>query len=134
MATTKNVGVELDALWKVQLRLDKLDAQIAKIEAQRKEVRKEYEAQEKKVFDQFSKNELEGAAGKLVEARVNRQTVYNISDPKKLYAYIQKTRSFDLLQRRVNNSTANELSQGGKKPVPGLKPFELVKLKLKARS
>lgn len=133
MTATAKLGSELDKLAAVQKELDTIDAQIEKITAKRKAVQIRYEAQEKKIFDKFDKQDLEGASGKTVMASIDRKVIGTIENPRLLYDYIHKNKRFDLLQRRINNSVYITLSEEGKKKIPGMKPFTRIKLKLKKR-
>ena len=73
------------------------------------------------------KSEASGVAGKL--ARVSRviKQVPQIKDWSAFYAYIKKTGSFDLLQRRPGEAAIQERWDAGK-VVPGVESFTVVTL------
>ena len=74
-----------------------------------------------------------GAAGKHHKVAVRTEQIPQIDGDnggwEKLYAYIKRTGSFDLLQRRLNPKAVMERLED-KKKVPGTKLFNVVKVSL----
>lgn len=128
-----NLGTEIDKLFRIQGKLDAIQQQAQKIEEERKKIQATYDKQEAAIFSKFGKEDIEGATGKAATAEIDRKVIGTIKNPRLLYAYIQKSGRFDLLQRRIMNSVYAELSENGTKKVPGLAPFIKTRIKLKAR-
>lgn len=68
-----------------------------------------------------------GAVGKSYKGIVSTEDVPIVEDWDKFYAYIAKTKSFDLLNRAVNRKAVGE-RWTDKKVVPGVTSFKAVKL------
>ena len=105
--------------------------------AQRAEALKVREALlETHILNTFSKADLEGAAGKIAKINVLRPVVpQGEGDGKgwsKLYAYIVRTKAFDLLQKRLSTSAVRERWEAGK-TVPGVTKFTAVTLSVTKR-
>lgn len=76
-----------------------------------------------------------GVVGRLAQVSVERDEVPQIKDFDALSAYIRKTKKtdeFGLLQRRLNNQAVEERWANGVK-VPGVEPFQLVKVSVRKR-
>ncbi len=88
------------------------------------------------ILNTFSKADLEGAAGKVAKINVLRPVVPQVEgDGKgwpKLYTYIVRTKSFDLLQKRLSISAVRERWEAGK-IVPGVSKFTAVSLSVTKR-
>lgn len=89
------------------------------------------EAEEKAVkehlIQNLPKSEASGVAGKLCRVTVITKPVPQVQDWDKFYAYVGKTKSFDLLQRRLTDTAIKERWEAGKK-IPGVEPFNVVTL------
>jgi hypothetical protein len=81
------------------------------------------------IFDTFSKDDLNGAIGKVAKASVIRTEVPTVKDWPKFYAYVAKNKAFDLLQRRVSSAAVRERWEA-KKVVPGIEKFTALSLGL----
>lgn len=83
------------------------------------------------IIDNVPKGDT-GASGKHHHVSVYTDPVPRIADPDKLFAHIKKTGDFDLLQRRLNNAAVKERWEDpkNKKGVPGVEPFNVVKVSL----
>lgn len=73
-----------------------------------------------------------GASGKHHHVSVYTDPVPRIEDADRLFAHIKKTGEFDLLQRRLNDAAVKErwADPKNKKGVPGVVPFNVVKVSL----
>lgn len=84
------------------------------------------------IIDNLPKGDT-GAAGKHHKVQTRVEQVPQIDNDnggwEKLYNYIKKTGSFDLLQRRLNTKAVMERLED-KKKVPGTKLFSVVKVSL----
>jgi hypothetical protein len=70
-----------------------------------------------------------GAAGRHHKVAVITKVVPRVEDWTKFYAYIAKTKRFDLMQRRVTDTAVQEMWDS-KKQVPGVVPFQAVSVSL----
>ena len=102
---------------------------IYKIREQRKKAQKvvdEFDAQEavirEHIINTLPKSDTTGVAGKVARVMVTTKTVCQVDDWDKLYAHIKKTGAFELMQRRVSDSSVKE-RWDQKKAVPGVKPL-----------
>jgi hypothetical protein len=57
------------------------------------------------------------------------KTIPRVADWDKLYAFVKKTGSFDLLQRRLTDSAIQERWEAGKS-VPGVETFNAVSVSI----
>lgn len=114
----KTVGACADLLF--ELRAKKSEA---------KKVVDEIEAQEKAVKDflieNLPKSSQTGAVGKLAKAQVVTKQEPQVENWDALYAHISKTKSWDLLQRRLSTGAIKERWEN-KKQVPGVGVFPVV--------
>lgn len=106
------------------LRIERLEVQrdaaaIGKEETQVKE----------HLIQNLPKSNASGVSGKVANAKVVKQQVPQITDKKKLLAYVKKTGDWDLLTIGVN-TTAVEERWANKKKVPGVEPFQIIKVSL----
>lgn len=121
-AASKKVGEAVDLLDKMR---DRRKALAAKVE----EMKREEDAMEDQIFAQFSKQELEGARGRRAQASIGRHDYPTAEDWEKTDAYIIKTKSLDLLQRRLSVEAVRERWKDGV-DVPGVGKFTKVTLHL----
>lgn len=119
MSTT---GKAIDEIAKLQLKRDKLQAQVAAAE-------REINLKKDKLLSRLQKSKLDGAAGSLGRCAVVEEDIPNIEDFEKLCAYAAKTKDWDLLQRRISKAAWEERVADGKK-VPGVKVFHRVSLRV----
>jgi hypothetical protein len=90
-------------------------------------VEAEEKALKEHIIQTLPKSEAGGIAGKVARVSVVTKSVPRAEDWEKVHAYIKKTGSFDLLQRRLSDSAVQERWDAGKK-VPGVEPFNVVTL------
>ena len=87
---------------------------------------KEFENELKReLINQIPKSEATGVAGKVARATIVKKDVESVRDWDAFYAYMQKNKAWDLLQRRVNSS-ALKARRDAKKPVPGTEVVAIV--------
>jgi hypothetical protein len=70
---------------------------------------------------------LTGVAGATGALALVPRSVYSIIDPREFYRFIARTKSFDLLQRRLNDSAVRARFEEGKR-VPGIEVEEAYRL------
>lgn len=122
MATTKTykfpkkMGECADLLY--NLRAKRLAGQklVDEVEAEEKAL-KEY------IINTLPKSEASGISGAIANVKVVNKMVPQVKDWDALYAYIHKTKSFDLLNRALNKGAVEERYEAGKK-VPGVEDFQ----------
>lgn len=129
----EKLGTLVDRLQKYQDSLDELNLEIKQIEKKKEVIEAKYKALENDIFESFDKSELDGAIGKTASIAIDRKLIGTIKDPSKLYAYIKKFDKWELLQRRLNNKVYLEITDEGRKPIPGTSTFVKISLKLKKR-
>lgn len=117
----KSMGACADLLFK--LRTERLAAQKVAEEIEERE-----KALKQHIIDNLAKGDT-GASGKTHHVSVYTDPVPRIEDPTKLYAYIKRTGSFDLLQKRLNEAAVKERWED-KKKIPGVATFNVVKVSL----
>lgn len=81
------------------------------------------------IINTLPKSEASGVAGKLARVTVVTKQVPQVEDYDKFYAYVKKTNSFDLLQKRLADSAIKERWEAGKE-VPGVKAFNAVSVSI----
>lgn len=77
------------------------------------------------LINTLPKGEASGTMGRIAKAHVYTKDVPQVKDWPKLYAYIVKTKSWDLLQRRLAEGAVAERWEA-KKKVPGVELFRAV--------
>lgn len=73
-------------------------------------------------IDTLPVSDATGLLGKRAKVQVNSKTVPTVEDWPKFYAHVAKTKSFELLQRRLNESAVKERWED-KKAIPGVGTF-----------
>lgn len=73
------------------------------------------------------KSEASGIAGKLARVSVIVQPAPQVADWDAFYKHVKKTGHFDLLNKALNSAAVQERWDAGKK-VPGVEPFNVVKV------
>lgn len=101
MAIPKTMGACADKLYKLREKRYELSRQIKEIEAEEAEI-KNY------IINTLSKQESAGVSGKIANVRVNTENVPVVEDWEAFYKYVSRTKSFDMLQRRINTKAVRE--------------------------
>lgn len=114
----KTLGACADRLYK--LRLERAEAQKVadKIEEEEKAL-KEY------IINTLPKSEASGVSGKVARVSVVVRIVPQVKDWSEFYKYVEKTKSFDLLQRRLSEKAVQERWDAGKR-VAGVETFNVI--------
>lgn len=123
------MGPLIDKMWAEREAIRKLEAEVA----ERKKVLDELEV---KLMDAMGANGLDKATGRAASVSLTKTVVADVQGDegwKAFHAYIKKTGYFHLLQRRVSDAAYRELLEQGKK-VPGVQPFNKVRLNLRTLS
>lgn len=101
MAIPKTMGACADKLYKLREKRYELSRQIKEIEAEEAEI-KDY------IINNLSKQESNGVSGKIANVRVKTENVPVVEDWEAFYKYVSRTKSFDMLQRRINTKAVRE--------------------------
>lgn len=85
------------------------------------------------MMKRFGKDKLEGAAGKIASMSITPNDVPTVKDWQKVFAYVKKTGSFDLFQRRLSDE-AVKLRWDAGKSIPGVDVFHDSRISVTKRS
>lgn len=110
----------------------KLRAKRLEIEKKASEVKAEESALKNHILNEFDKTEIEGARGKVASASISRNTVPHVKDWNRFMAWVLKTKSLDMFEKRVSKSAYKERLDS-KVTVPGVEPFVMVTVNLSKR-
>ena len=89
------------------------------------EVREFENELKRELINSIPKSEATGVAGKVARATIVKKEVDQVKDWDAFYAYMQKNKAWDLLQKRINAS-AVRARRDAKKPVPGTETIDIV--------
>lgn len=108
-------GARADILYKLRearLKLQRQCEQFEKAEAQLRDY----------FIDTLPASEASGISGAKARVQIETKNVPQVEDWPKFYGYVAKTKSFELLQRRLNESAVKERWED-KKAIPGVGTF-----------
>jgi hypothetical protein len=97
-----NLGQSIDKLWKLREAKRVADEKA-------KEAEQAYKEFESEVIRQMEENGTAKSSGKLATFSTKKSVVPTVKDWDKFYAYISRTKSFFLLQRRTSDVAVREL-------------------------
>lgn len=118
----KNIGACADMLYQIREQRKEAQKVVDDLEKQEKDLKDH-------IINTLPKSEASGVAGKLARVSVVTKEVLQVKDWPKFYAYVKKTGSFDLLQRRLNEAAVRERLEN-KKKVEGIEAFTAVSVSL----
>lgn len=118
----KTLGASIDGLYRLRERRLTLDKRSAKLKEEEATLRA-------KILKQLRKERASKASGRLATASIKFETIANVIDWPALHEHIRKTKSFELLQRRVAVAAFRERIDDGKE-VPGIQAEQKVGLSL----
>lgn len=116
----KTLGACADLLFETRAKRLALQKDVDKLQEQESAVREH-------IINTLPKSEASGVAGKLCRVTVTTKVVPQVKDWDLFYKYVQKTKQFDLLQRRLADTAIKERWEAGKK-VDGVEAFTAVTL------
>jgi hypothetical protein len=122
MKLPKTLGACVDMLYK--MREERLAHQKLVDEAKGKE-----EAIKQHILHNLAKQGGEKFGGKVATATISRRICAEVQDWDALHAWVAKTNSWDMLQKRVND-TAFRARLEENVVVPGVEPYEVVSINL----
>lgn len=83
----------------------------------------EEKALKEHIIQNLPKSEASGVAGKKARVTVVTKEVPQVKDWDAFYKYVAKTKSFDLMQRRLTDAAVKERWEAGKQ-IPGVEVFK----------
>ncbi len=92
-----------------------LDAQVKVLEEEIKEM-------EETIFAAMDAQNTTKAEGKKAGLSISSRVIANVLDWDAFYPWMAKTKSFYMMQKRINDTSYREMLELGKK-VPGVQPF-----------
>ena len=107
-----------DLLYKTREKRLKVQKDAVVLEDQEKQMRAH-------LIDNLPKSEATGVSGKIANAKIVTKTEPTVEDWDALYKYISRTKSFDMLQRRLSGEAVKE-RWAAKKVIPGVGTFNVV--------
>lgn len=130
MTTVKlNLGTLIDRLYKAQQHIAEASREVARAERVVQQRKHKAAGIETEIRNRFKRGTLEGAEGKI--ARVSLKTVVG-PQPKdwgKIEAYVIKTKSCELFQRRISKQAwLDHLDDRNQRPIPGISTYEEIRL------
>lgn len=118
----KTLGACVDRLYELR---DKRLKQSKVVEA----LEKEEKALKEHLIQNISKADSSGVSGKKAKVTIQTKAQPSVKDWDAFYKYIARTKSFELLQRRVNAAAVTERWENGK-TLPGVDKFNVVSVSL----
>ncbi len=97
-----NLGQSIDKLWKLREAKRLADEKA-------KAAEEAYKLYESEVIEQMAANGVPKSSGKLATFSTKQSVVPTVKDWDKFYAYISRTKSFFLLQKRTSDAAVREL-------------------------
>lgn len=89
----------------------------------------EEKALKEHIIQNLPKSEASGVAGKKARVTVVMKEVPQVKDWDAFYKYVAKTKSFDLMQRRLTDAAVKERWEAGKQ-IPGVEVFKAVTISM----
>lgn len=123
------LGTLIDRLYKAQQSVSEAQREVSKLEqvvARKKVAAAKIETE---IRDRFKKQTLDGAEGKLARVSLKKVMGPQLKDWAKLAAYVIKTKSPELFQRRISKQAwLDHLDERKGRPVPGISTYEEIRL------
>jgi len=118
----KAIGACADLLYTTRLDRLALQKQVDELAARETQLKDH-------IINTLPKSEATGAAGKLARVTVVNDYVPQVEDWDALYKYINRTKSFELLNKALSRSAATERLEAGK-TIPGVAKMAIVKVSI----
>lgn len=118
----KTLGACADRLYETRQKRLAMQKEVDEVEAEEKALREH-------IIQTLPKSEASGVAGKVARVTVVTKDVPQVKDWDAFYKYVSRTKSFDLLQRRLGETAVKERWENGKK-IPGVEAFTVVSVSL----
>lgn len=118
----KAMGACADKLFELRAKRLAMQKEVDAVEAEEKALKEH-------IINTLPKSEASGVAGKLARVTVGIKEVPQVKDWAAFYAYVKKTGSFDLMQKRLTDGAIKERWEAGKE-VPGVEHFNAVSVSI----
>lgn len=118
----KSVGACVDLLYQRRAERQALAKQLEDLKGEEADL-------EDHIFKTFSKQDLRGAKGAVANASIKEDNVPTIEDWDLFFEHVKKTKSWDMLQRRLSTTAVRERWKSNKE-VPGVGVFHKMSLSL----
>ena len=118
----KTLGACADRLYELKDEIGELNKQVAVLETEQSAIKTH-------LIEHLPKSEATGVAGNLARATIKVEPVPQAKDWDLIRAYIVKTKSWDLLQKRLSNGAVGLRWDEGKL-IPGIEAFNVVKVSI----
>ena len=124
---TKPLGTLIDELNKIREKKRALEEQVKVQEAAYKEL-------EEILLGRLAAEGMDKATGKTATISVSTSTSFSINpvDDAKFFAWMARTKNFQIMQRRISDPAAREILELKKGAIPGLDSFPKTRLNLRA--
>lgn len=107
-------------------------AEIAAVEARRKELDQEKRDMEAELLQAMQQVGTDIVRGNLATVSISESVKPQIVDLDKLYQFVHRKKAFHLFERRISSTAYREMKdQLGNKPIPGLSDFLVTKLNIR---
>lgn len=123
------IGTLTDQLGRLKEQHDAANALVKKAEEKVKKIAEKYNAKESELHQAMKDEGTELGSGRLYKGSVQKTVHPSVKDWNKLYAYIARTKSWDLLQRRMSSTAYRARLEDGKR-VAGVESFTKLRIKL----
>ena len=128
MARQLKIGTLIDRLWKADQEVKAKEAEVKKLKAKRGDI-------EDEIYARFTKDQINGATGKLAKVSLRRSKSGTITDYDAFEKFVYRNKALELLQTRISNKAWQErVTQRKGKPIPGVSTFERVSISLRKLS
>lgn len=130
-ALPKTTGACADEMYTIDQELAELSRTLKKLPLTVKmaDLAERRKALEAWLIETLPASDADGVVGKLCRATVTSKRVPTVQDWPKLYAHVLKTKSFDLLHKRISNDAVAE-RWNDKKEVPGVVGFTVKRVSI----
>ena len=133
MVKKKELDISKLSLGQAVDKLYKLRTERKAIEASAELVKADESKLEAYLIDNMPKSDATGVLGKTAKAELRISKQPTVKDWDKVYKYIQKTKKYELLQKRINSAAVKELWED-EKEVPGVEVLNAIKISLTKKS
>ena len=121
------LGTLLDQLLRADLAVKEQEAKVKKL-------KDAYTRIEEEVFNEFGKEEIDGASGRVAIAALSRPVYPTLDSYEALERFVYRNKALDLFTRRLHKTNwLDRLEVRKGRPIPGIKTFEKVTLSVKPR-
>lgn len=116
----KSLPAAVDLYYQLREKRLEMDKAAAEVKKQESYVREH-------LIQTVPKSNMTGLAGKLCRVTVVTKEKFKVGDWQKFYAYLVKTKRFDLMQKRISDTAVAEMVDNGVK-IPGVEKESYVDL------